>query len=129
MAYSEKLADRIRERLSEKEQIEEKRMMGGLCFLYKGKMCCGVMNDDLMVRVIESKAEETLNRRHVREMDFTGRPLKSFVYVSEEGYKKLKDLSHWVDMGLEFVDSLPPKAFEKKKAKSAGAKKGSAKTK
>jgi len=88
-----------------------------------------VMNDDLMVRVIESKAEEMLNRRHVREMDFTGRPLKSFVYVSEEGYKKLKDLSYWVDMGLEFVDSLPPKAFEKKKAKSAGAKKGSAKTK
>ncbi len=122
MAYNENLADRIREELAERKHVEEKKMMGGLCFLYKGKMCCGIVKDDMMVRVIESKAEAALSHRHVREMDFTGRPLKGFVYVSPEGYKKLKDLTHWVDMGIEFVDSLPPEKFKQKVKKKAAKK-------
>ena len=122
MAYNEKLADRIREELADRKHVEEKKIMGGLCFLYKGKMCCGIVKDDMMVRVIERKAEAALSHRHVREMDFTGRPLKGFVYVSPDGYKKIKDLSYWVDIGIEFVDSLPPEKFKQKVKKKTSKK-------
>lgn len=107
MAYNEKLADRIREKLMGLKKIEEKKMMGGLCFMYKEKMCCGIVKDDLMVRVIESRHEEALSHPHGRPMDFTGKPLKNFVFVSPEGFKKPKDLAYWLDMGIEFVDTLP----------------------
>ncbi len=117
MAYNEKLADRVREKLVDVPKIEEKKMMGGLCFLYKTKMCCGVVKDDLMVRVVEGRYEEALSHPYGREMDFTGRPLKGFVFVAPDGFKKEKDLTYWVNMGIEFVDALPPKKFKKKMKK------------
>lgn len=115
MAYNEKLADRIRENLIGLKQVEEKKMMGGLCFMLRGKMCCGIVKDDLMVRVIESRYEEALSHPHGREMDFTGRPLKGFVFVAPDGFKKLKDLKYWLDMGVEFVSSSVPKKTKAKK--------------
>ncbi|MEQ8424944.1 MAG: TfoX/Sxy family protein [Cyclobacteriaceae bacterium] len=118
MAYNERLADRIRENLIDLKKIEEKKMMGGLCFLFKGKMCCGIVKDDLMVRVIESRYEEALSHQHGREMDFTGRPLKGFVFVSADGFKKQKDLEYWLDMGVEFVNTLPPEKLKKAKSKT-----------
>lgn len=123
MAYSEVLADRIREKIFDLKKIEEKKMMGGLCFLLKGKMCFGIVQDDLMVRVIEKRYGEALNSPHAREMDFTGRPLKGFVFVSPEGSKKDRDLKYWLDMGTEFVESLPAKAFAKKPATMKSSKK------
>ena len=114
MAYDEKLADRMREHLVDLKKIEEKKMMGGLCFMYKGKMCCGIVKDDLMVRVIESRYEEALSHPNGREMDFTGKPLKGFVFVSPEGFKNNKDLKYWLDMGIEFVDTTPVKKNNKK---------------
>jgi hypothetical protein len=107
MAFNEKLADRIREELMGVKKVEEKKMMGGLTFMLKGKMCCGIVKNDLMVRVIESRYEEALSHPHCREMDFTGRPLKGFVFVDEPGFQKKKDLSGWIAMGVEFVMSLP----------------------
>lgn len=123
MAYSETLADRIREKIFYFKKIEEKKMMGGLCFLFKGKMCFGIVKDDLMVRVIEKRYEEALSNPHGREMDFTGRPLKGFVFVSPEGFKKDRDLKYWLDMGTEFVESLPAKAFVKKPITKKSSKK------
>lgn len=117
MAYNEKLADRIREKLIDVKKLEEKKMMGGLCFLYKTKMCCGIVKDDLMVRVLEKNYEETLSHPHTRPMDFTGRPLKGFVFVAPDGFKKEKDLAFWLDMGIEYVDTLPPEKFKKKISK------------
>ncbi|MFZ1807432.1 MAG: TfoX/Sxy family protein [Cyclobacteriaceae bacterium] len=114
MAYNEKLADRVREKMAVMKKVEEKKMMGGLCFMYKTKMCCGIVKDDLMVRVIESRYEEALSHPYGREMDFTGRPLKGFVFVAPDGFKKEKDLTYWIQMGVEFVDALPP---QKKKSK------------
>ncbi|MEQ8362074.1 MAG: TfoX/Sxy family protein [Cyclobacteriaceae bacterium] len=113
MAYNEKLADRIREKLVVHKKVEEKKMMGGLCFMYKSKMCCGIVKDDLMVRVIESRYEEALSHPYGREMDFTGRPLKGFVFVAPDGFKKEKDLNYWMQMGVEFVDSLPKQKSKK----------------
>lgn len=126
MAYNEKLADRMREYLVDLKKIEEKKMMGGLCFMYKGKMCCGIVKDDLMVRVIPERHEEALSHPHGRPMDFTGKPLKNFVFVSAEGFKKKADLEYWLEMGIAFVNSIPvkkPKKAVKKKNKNATTKK------
>lgn len=114
MAYNEKLADRMREYLVDLKKIEEKKMMGGLCFMYKGKMCCGIVKEDLMVRVIPERHEEALSHPHGRPMDFTGKPLKNFVFVESEGYKRKTDLEYWLEMGIEFVNTLPAKTAKKK---------------
>lgn len=114
MAYNEQLADRIREKLMNVKKLEEKKMMGGLCFLYKTKMCCGIVKDDLMVRIVEKKYEETLSHPHARPMDFTGRPLKGFIFVAPDGFKKEKELAFWLTLGIEYVDALPPEKFKKK---------------
>jgi len=113
MAYNEKLADRVREQLAIHKKVAEKKMMGGLCFMYKSKMCCGIVKDDLMVRVIESRYEEALSHPYGREMDFTGRPLKGFVFVEPDGFRKEKDLVYWIQMGVEFVDALPKQKSKK----------------
>jgi TfoX/Sxy family transcriptional regulator of competence genes len=117
MAFNEKLADRIREKMAVHKKVEEKKMMGGLCFMYKNKMCCGIVKDDLMVRVIENRYEEALSHPYGRQMDFTGRPLKGFVFVESDGFKKEKDLVYWIQMGVEFVDALPPQKMKAKPLK------------
>jgi len=127
MAYNEKLADRVREKLVVHKKVEEKKMMGGLCFMYKSKMCCGIVKDDLMVRVIASRYNEALSHPYGREMDFTGRPLKGFVFVAPDGFIKEKDLSYWIQMGVEFVDALSPqkKSIKKKLPKQTAIRKKS----
>ncbi|HEY5692535.1 MAG TPA: TfoX/Sxy family protein [Cyclobacteriaceae bacterium] len=122
MAYNEKLADRMREYLVDLKKIEEKKMMGGLCFLYKGKMCCGIVKDDLMVRVVPERYEEALSHPFGRPMDFTGKPLKNFVFVSAEGFKKNTGLAYWLEMGIEFVDTQPAKKAKKKSVKKKDKK-------
>lgn len=121
MAYDEKLADRMREKLMGLKKVEEKKMMGGLCFMVNGKMCCGIVKEDLMVRVVEDRHEEALSNPHGRPMDFTGKPLKNFVFVSPDGVKKDKDLTYWLEMGIEFVNTVPSK--KKKKAAKRPIKK------
>lgn len=122
MPYNEKLADRIREKIIGLKPLAEIKMMGGLCFMYKNKMCCGIVKDDLMVRVIEDRHDEALANPHCRPMDFTGKPLKNFVFVALDGIRKDKDLAYWLEMGIEFIDTLPPEKFKKSRAKSANKK-------
>ncbi len=109
MPFDAGLAQRIRETLVDRPGISEKKMFGGLSFLLRGNMCCGVVADELMVRVGPEAYAEALSRPHAREMDFTGRPLRGFVYVSCEGIGSDEALSSWVDRGVEFARSLPPK--------------------
>jgi TfoX/Sxy family transcriptional regulator of competence genes len=104
MAYNEELAHRIRENLKGNSDIIEKKMFGGLAFLYKGKMSVGIVRDDLMARVVEGKYEEELSRPHVREMDFTRRPMKGFIFVEPEGYSSDADLNHYIVLGLEHAE-------------------------
>ena len=107
MVYSEELAQRIRKNLSPfKKHVEEKKMMGGLTFMLHGKMCCGVVKDDLMVRIGPKGYDEALGHPHARPMDFTGRPLKGFVFVGLGGYKTDEDLANWVNLARGFVSSL-----------------------
>ncbi len=109
MAYSEELADRVREVLDGRV-VREQKMFGGLCFMVDGNMCAGVTGDDLMLRLGEERADAALDEPHTRPMDFTGRPMKKFVFVEPAGTESDADLERWVGRALEFVASLPPKA-------------------
>ena len=84
-----------------KDYIIEKRMFGGNCFLYKGKMCVGETKERLMVRVISEKMNEVLTIPNVTPMDFTGKPMKGFIFVSEKGFNTEEKLQQWVELGIE----------------------------
>lgn len=109
MSYDEGLAQRIRDALEDRSNISEKRMFGGLAFLLGGKMCVGVVGDELMVRVGPDSYEEAVRQPHARAMDFTGRPMKGFVYVGCEGFESDAGLRRWVSRGVDFASSLPTK--------------------
>ena len=100
MAYSEKLADRIRERFNELHPVEEKTMMGGLVFMYHGKMCVGVMKDDLMCRIDKNFHAQAITKRGCRTMDFTNRPMIGYVLIDESGMRSKKDFDYWIDLSL-----------------------------
>jgi TfoX/Sxy family transcriptional regulator of competence genes len=107
MAYDEGLAERIRGVLDELPGVSEKRMFGGVAFLIKGHMSVGIVRDKLMVRVGPESYDRVLRERHARRMDFTGKPMKGFVYVVPAGYESDADLQRWVDLGVRYVTSLP----------------------
>lgn len=109
MAFDEGLAERIRERVDLTAGVTEKKMFGGLCFLLNGNMCFGIVGSELMVRVGPDAYEGALALPHARQMDFTGRSMRGFVYVDEAGVGEDEDLSAWMDRGLAFASSLPPK--------------------
>lgn len=102
MAYNQKLADRVRKALDSRGSIEEKKMMGGLTFMVNGKMCVGILQDDLMARINPEVYEMALQKKGCREMNFTGKPMKGFVFVSPEGTDSEKDLNYWINLALDF---------------------------
>jgi len=84
-------------------------MFGGIAFMINGNMCCGVSREDLMLRVGAADYEAALSQPHARPMDFTGRPMKSMVFVGPAATKEGKSLAAWVDRACAFASSLPPK--------------------
>ena len=102
MAYNQKLADRIRERLVNVKKMKEKEMMGGLTFMVNDKMCVGIIKDELMCRIDPEIQEVALSKTGCRIMDFTGRPMKGYVMVDEAGMKSKKDFDYWIELCLEF---------------------------
>ena len=109
MAFDAGLADRIRLALPRNRVISERKMFGGLAFLTNGHMFCGVVKADLMLRLGEEAAATALRRPHTRPMDFTGKPLKSMIYVEPGGLDSDESLRTWVESALKFVKTLPPK--------------------
>ena len=109
MAFDEGLAERICDVVGDDPGIEERKMFGGLALLVHGHMACGIIGDELMVRVGPDAWAEALEHPHAREMDFTGRSLKGMVYVGVDGIAEDDDLVAWVERGLAFAGSLPPK--------------------
>jgi TfoX/Sxy family transcriptional regulator of competence genes len=108
MAYDEKLADRIRDVLAGEEGVTERKMFGGIAYMVNGNMACGIVRDDLMLRLGAEAAEKALDRPHVRQMDFTGRPMTGMVYVGPAGVRGVA-LRNWVAKAVTFARSLPPK--------------------
>jgi TfoX/Sxy family transcriptional regulator of competence genes len=117
MAFDEILASRVRQVLSARNDVTEKKMFGGLCFMVGGHMCCGIDAGNFMLRVGPEAYDAALARAHARPMDFTGRPLKGFVYVAPAGLKTKRDLTRWLGMGVDFVESLPAKAAKTPKTR------------
>lgn len=113
MAYNETLADKVRKSFAKVPRVEEKKMMGGLTFMVNGKMCVGVLKDDLMVRLDPIVYEAALTRTGCHEMNFTGKPMKGFVFVSPKGTNDKKDLNYWIDLALDF--NKKAKVSKKKK--------------
>ncbi len=117
MAFDEKLADRIREAIVDMPNVEEKYMFGGVCFMVNDKMCVGVIKDEMMCRIDPALVDEVLEQRGCRPMDFTGKSMKGFVYVSEEGLKRKRDLDYWIALSLEYNPTA--KASKKKRRNDA----------
>jgi TfoX/Sxy family transcriptional regulator of competence genes len=109
MAYDEKLADRIRDQLASRSDVTERKMFGGIAFMVGGNMACGVLGEDLIVRLGDEDGERALAEDGVRPFDFTGKPMRNIVYVSPERTSDDDGLSEWVDAGADFAASLPPK--------------------
>jgi TfoX/Sxy family transcriptional regulator of competence genes len=113
MAYNEKLANRIREKLEYLDNIEEKKMMGGLTFMYNSKMCIGIIADEIMCRIDPTLHNIEIEKNGCRTMDFTKRPMKGYVMVNEAGIKTKKEFDYWVNLCVEFNS----KAKSSKKSK------------
>jgi TfoX/Sxy family transcriptional regulator of competence genes len=109
MAYDDVLADRIRDALAAREGLSERKMFGGLAFMINGNMACGVIGEELMVRLDYEDAERAQAETHVRPMDFTGKPLRGMIYVAAEGVAGDHDLASWAEAGADHAASLPPK--------------------
>lgn len=102
MAYDEILAERIRKRFSSFNDVEEKRLMGGLTFMYNGKMCVGILKNELLCRIDPEKHNDAIKQKGVRTLDFTKRPMSGFILVSPAAMKSEAAFNSWIDLALEF---------------------------
>ena len=107
MAYDEGVAQRLREQLAARDDVSEKKMFGGLAIMCRGHMLAGILGESLMARIGPEEYAGALGRPHVREMDFTGRPMKGYVYVDPAGFESDADLGNWVALCIRFNESLP----------------------
>jgi TfoX/Sxy family transcriptional regulator of competence genes len=107
MVYDEALAARVRAALANRNDVEEKKMFGGITFMVAGQMCCGVLKDDLIVKVDAEESPRLLEQAHVRPFDFSGKPMLGMLYVSPGAVRQEASLREWVQRGLAFVASHP----------------------
>lgn len=107
MAYDEDLAERIRRALEGRSDVEERHMFGGVAFMLRNHMCCGVVQSRLMVRLDPDTSDDLLRRPNVAPMDFTGRPMRGFLFVDGEAVANDEDLSDWLDRAVAYVESIP----------------------
>ena len=116
MAYSEQLADRVRALLSDRDDVAEQPMFGGLTFMLGGHMCCGVHGDELIIRLHPDAEDAALARPHARPMDFTARPMRGFVTIAPDGLKG-QALRRWVALAVVHAEAQPPKQPKRKAAR------------
>ena len=109
MTYDDGLAQRVREEMGELPGYVEKKMFGGIGFMVRGNMACGVIGEDLIVRVGRERYEDALTEPHTGPFDMTGRPMTGWIVVSAEGYEADEDLKGWVEEGVALAQSLPAK--------------------
>jgi TfoX/Sxy family transcriptional regulator of competence genes len=118
MGYDEKTAARIRKVLATRDDVGERKMFGGLCFMVNDRMCVGLTSDALMVRVGPDNHEDALAQPHARPMDFTGRVMRGFVFVDPPGFATPASLARWVKRGVDFALTTPaPRPKRKRRPK------------
>ena len=109
MPYNEELDSRIKKVVARWKHTTNKKMFGGVCHLINGNMFCGVHKDSLILRLGEETAREAMGGKDVREFDITGKPMKGWVMVAENGYKSEKDLRSWLEKAKKFAKTLSAK--------------------
>jgi len=109
VAYDEPLAARIRDAISVREGVTERKMFGGIAWMIRGNMAVGITRDDLMVRLEKGDVEQAVNEPGARHADMGGKRMSGFVLVSSEVLESDAELARWVDCGADFAASLPPK--------------------
>ena len=110
MAYDEALAHRVRGILRGKRGVAERKMFGGIAFMLHGHMLVGISDGSLMARVGPQNYKRALSMDGAREMDFTGKPMRGYVFVAPQSLKSAADLRRWVELCADFVATLPAKA-------------------
>jgi TfoX/Sxy family transcriptional regulator of competence genes len=109
MAYDENFAQRIRDALARKKNIEEKKMFGGICFLLNGNILVGVWKDSLIARLGPDEGEDALLEPHAKAFDLTGKPMKNWILVEPKGVEDEDQLKDWIQRAAKFVGTLPGK--------------------
>ena len=109
MAYSETLAARIRAFLGDRRGLTEKKMFGGMAFFLNGNMCCGVLRDEIVLKVGKDRDEELLKRKGCRPFDFTGKPMRGMVMVAESAVPDEDAIADWIEPALQAAAAKPPK--------------------
>ena len=115
VAYNEELAGRVRAALADRPDVEEKKMFGGLSFMVAGQMCCGVLKNDLVVRIEPAEFDKLVAQPHVRPFDFSGRPMQGMVYVENSGLSDPEALQLWVQRGTNYIAAHPAAAKRRKR--------------
>ena len=113
MAYDESVAQRVRNAIANRDGLSERKMFGGLCLMLNGNMFAGVINDELMLRVGADNSDTLLAKPGARAMDFTGKPMKGYIYVASSAFATPDTLDEWLGHALGFVETLPPKSGSK----------------
>lgn len=109
MAYNQGLADDVRSRIGNHLDLTEKEMFGGIAFMIGGNMAVGVSGDELMVRVGKEAHDQAVAKPGARIFDLSARPMRGWVVVAPEGLDTDAALDAWIDQGVAFAESLPPK--------------------
>ena len=109
MACDEALADDIRNKIGDHPGLSERQMFGGIAFMINGNMAVGVSGDELMVRVGKDNHEEAVALPGARIFDMSARPMRGWVAVAPNGFAREADLDAWIERGVPFAESLPPK--------------------
>ena len=113
MAFDQRLAERVSGVLEDVPDVREQQMFGGIAFIVGGHMACGIVGDELMLRLGEEGADAALDQPHVRPMDFTGRPMSTMVFVQPAGIETDGELAGWIARALAYVQTLPPKTGQR----------------
>jgi hypothetical protein len=119
MAFDATLARRVRKHFDNRRDFVEKHMFGGVCFMIRGRMCCGIIDSSLMVRLDPDEADRVADEPHVRPMDFTGKPMRGYLFVDAEGIESPKTLKSWVDRCVTHIETMP---VQKPKPRKAAAR-------
>jgi TfoX-like protein len=113
MAYEEAFAGRIRNTLGKRKGLVERKMFGGIAFLLNGNMCCGIHQNELIIRIDPEATDATLAQPHTRRFDLTGRPMDGWILVAPKGIATDAQLGKWVAVAVKYAGALPPKRHGK----------------
>ncbi len=109
MAFDASLAERVRKSLSKHDNLSERRQFGGVAFLIDGNVACGIIGNDMLVRVGPALHDKVMLEKNVKEFSLTGRPSKGWVIVGSGALKTASQLGRWLKLGVDFASTLPPK--------------------